>query len=148
MSAVFRDLIEEIGHDATEYPNYCGERYWDWEQQVADNRLRDNGWTVKRWYTIEGDSFGPTIRGCDAWRPHDLNLYTFTYGGPSIKTQYYILRPRMDSWYHVFVDPDDTSTATIKYPAEVLGPYDSEQDAEQALWSVPNGIVVARDVLL
>lgn len=40
----------------------CGKEYWKWEEEV-DKYLKSQGFEVIRWITLDGDSFGPLVRG-------------------------------------------------------------------------------------
>lgn len=52
--------------------------YDDWEDKVATPFLKSKGYTVGRWYTSEGDSFGPLTRAVRVVK--DGQRSTFWYG--------------------------------------------------------------------
>lgn len=72
-----QDLFKILpaGFDMTDH---CGESYWRWEERV-DVWLRNNGYTVDGWFSIESDSFGPLIRGVNVVGPHGEEK-TLSYG--------------------------------------------------------------------
>ena len=70
------DLFKVIGK--VPMAGYCGRDYWKWEEQIAQPRLEALGFTVNRWYTIDGDSFGPLVRGVNVVKDGDKQ--TLSYG--------------------------------------------------------------------
>ena len=57
-----KQLLDIIGHEAAQKPNYCGQRYDKWEAEVAEPALHDLGFKQVRWHSGESDSFGPLSR--------------------------------------------------------------------------------------
>lgn len=55
-----------------EMADYCSSNYWKWEDQVRIV-LQDEGHHVSKFFTIDGDSFGPLVRGVYI----DKRLYTY-----------------------------------------------------------------------
>src|ERR1700685_1695920 len=71
----FNSLEEVIGWDlCTDALGYCVQPssnpifptkapyYWNWELITAEPKLRELGYSIVRWYTGDGDSFGPLTR--------------------------------------------------------------------------------------
>lgn len=67
------ELVNLIGWDiCTSELGYCMQPssytpnqklfYWDWETKTAEPKLKELGYKVIRWFTGDGDSFGPLTR--------------------------------------------------------------------------------------
>ncbi len=65
LQILHKDLLDVIGHDAADHPEYCRD-YCAWEYQVAAPRLRTIGWKLYGWRDGDRDSFGPLTRYCVA----------------------------------------------------------------------------------
>ena len=72
------DLLEVIGNDAENEPDYCGQYYWLWENHTAAPKLEALGYEVSRWVDGERDSFGPLTRGCIGKK--DGEVFRLWYG--------------------------------------------------------------------
>lgn len=71
-------LLEMLGD--VDYTDYCGEHgaFLDWEKNVARRLLADNNVDVGRFFTAEGDSFGPLVRGVRLY--FNTKIVTAYYG--------------------------------------------------------------------
>ncbi len=70
------DLFAVLGNVSHE--GCFSREYWRWEQQIATPRLQSLGFTVVRWWTEDGDSFGPLVRAVTVeWYGDE---YVLTYG--------------------------------------------------------------------
>jgi hypothetical protein len=74
----FEDLLQTIGDVAL--TDYCAQhgRYINWEEKIASPALSAQGLTVVQWYTIDGDSFGPLVRGVKVY--DNTKAMILTYG--------------------------------------------------------------------
>jgi hypothetical protein len=72
------DLHTVIGYECIDDINYCGQVYWAWEKDVAQPILEEKGYHHISWFDIERDSFGPLIRGVNAYK--DEVKHEFYYG--------------------------------------------------------------------
>jgi hypothetical protein len=68
------DLIGKVRME-----NYCSSKnYWIWEQNVAEPALILAGFKIGKWQTLDGDSYGPLVRGIKVVK--DNNPFMATYG--------------------------------------------------------------------
>ncbi len=76
--AVVQEILEVLGDVSLD--DYCGSegRYRNWEEKVAEPRLKVLGYEVHDWITTDGDSFGPLCREVHCSK--DGRAYTFWYG--------------------------------------------------------------------
>lgn len=74
----YQEIHEVLGDVSLE--NYCGSdgRYRNWEHEVAEPKLKELGYEVKRWITTDGDDFGPLCREVICQK--DGLTYFFYYG--------------------------------------------------------------------
>lgn len=55
---------------------YCSRDYWKWEQNIAEPKLEELGYTVHGWRTVEADSFGPLARAVEVEKDgKELSLF-------------------------------------------------------------------------
>lgn len=72
------ELLDIIGHNLAESDNYCSPRYWIWETLVAIPALNNLGYEiVGSFYTLEGDSCGPLVRGIRVSKDGSQRLLTY-----------------------------------------------------------------------
>ena len=72
-----KDLLSVIGNELADrelgycqqnspsfpqFNNKSGKEWYDWEKQTAEPKLLELGYKITRWYTGDGDSFGPLTR--------------------------------------------------------------------------------------
>ena len=72
------DLLEVIGEDAGEEPEFCSRSYWKWEDETATPLLEKLGYTNIRFSMGDRDSFGPLARIVTAEK--NGIPYRFIYG--------------------------------------------------------------------
>lgn len=60
--------LDEVPGLTPSFEEWDVRRYWEWEEQIARPALEAEGWTVGDFVTLEGDSFGPLIRGVTCWK--------------------------------------------------------------------------------
>lgn len=72
------DLLEVIGEDAADKPDFCSRSYWKWEDETATPLLEKLGYANIRFSMGECDSFGPLTRIVTAEK--DGIRYRFIYG--------------------------------------------------------------------
>lgn len=60
-SSLGQYLFDVLGDDVTG-PDFRGDAYREWEQNVATPALRRKGFEVIRWYSDDEDSYGPLCR--------------------------------------------------------------------------------------
>ena len=72
------DLLELIGEDAANEPDYCSSSYWKWEDKTATPLLMKLGYANIRFSMGECDSFGPLTRVVTAEK--NGIRYRFIYG--------------------------------------------------------------------
>ena len=53
-------LIHHLGGEFNE--DYCGQFYWRWEERIATPLLNKANVRVVKFWTGDGDSFGPLVR--------------------------------------------------------------------------------------
>jgi len=73
----YSELLSVIGRDAAEEPNYCDRYYWRWENHTATPRLERLGYEVHRWWTGDGDSYGPMTRCCIATKGDEVTRFIY-----------------------------------------------------------------------
>ena len=72
------DLLNVIGENAAEEPNYCSRSYRKWEEDTARPLLEKLGYSNIEFSMAECDSFGPLTRVVTATK--DEATYRFIYG--------------------------------------------------------------------
>jgi hypothetical protein len=72
------DLLDVIGENAAEEPNYCSRTYWKWEDDTAKPLLEKLGYSNIEFSMGECDSFRPLTRIVTATK--DEVAYRFIYG--------------------------------------------------------------------
>lgn len=70
-------LLDVIGDDAAEEPNYCSRSHWKWENETATPRLENLGYSDIQFSMGDHDSFGPLTRIVTATK--DGVAYRFIY---------------------------------------------------------------------
>lgn len=77
------DLVDYFYLSCEEKDGYCCtsgvKNYFDWEQNIAKPAMQAKGFTDISFYTAEGDSFGPLIRGVRC-KDSKGNEFKFYYG--------------------------------------------------------------------
>ena len=57
------DLGDLLPDEVFNHPDcFDSSRYWKWEDEIATPALREKGFEVGSWFSVEEDSFGPLIR--------------------------------------------------------------------------------------
>lgn len=73
------DLFPEDERDRlTGNPHFCGYDYTRWEDEIATPALIALGYSVRQWWSADGDSFGPLVRAVEVVK--DGVKKTYTYG--------------------------------------------------------------------
>lgn len=74
-----RDLFAVLPAELFEHKDcFDSHAYWRWEDDIATPALKARGFEVGRWWTIDGDSFGPLVRGVRLTK--DGATHTYSYG--------------------------------------------------------------------
>jgi len=72
------DLLELLSEEILSHPLFMHSReYWKWEQQVAAPELVKLGYEVQSWIMLDGDSFGPLVRGVYLKKDGVAQLYAY-----------------------------------------------------------------------
>jgi hypothetical protein len=72
------NLFTVIGNHLSRDKRYCGEMYWDWEDNVAKPALEALGYERVTFHMGERDTFGPLSRKVFAYK--DGRRHEFIYG--------------------------------------------------------------------
>jgi hypothetical protein len=70
-------LVDDLDPNA-DYTDYCERDYSLWEDNVVAPLLRKHGFNIGKFFTVEGDSFGPQVRGVKVF--FDDQTVVFYYG--------------------------------------------------------------------
>lgn len=66
-----RDLGEVLAPQYFNHPDcFDSTHYARWERNIAEPALKEAGYEVLQWFSIDEDSFGPLVRGCLLRKDH------------------------------------------------------------------------------
>lgn len=72
------NLFDLLPEEVANHPACCDSRRYDeWENDIAAPALLSLGYVASGWHTIDGDSFGPLVRGVTLTKDGKRQIYTY-----------------------------------------------------------------------